>query len=106
MFESIAYAQNEAPAAGQPANPLMIMLPQLLIILAIFYFLMIRPQMKRQKELQKVVDNLKKGDRVMTAGGIIGTISSVQNDYVVLKTGDNENNKIEVLKSAISGLRP
>ena len=103
MFESLAYAQTQAPA-GQP-NPMMVMLPQLLLILVIFYFLMIRPQMKRQKELQKVVDHLKKGDRVVTSGGLIGTVSSVQADYVVLKTGDNESVKIEVLKSAVSGLR-
>jgi len=70
----------------------------------ILYFLMVRPQQKRQRELQKMITELKKGDCVVTAGGIIGTITSVQNDYVVLKVGDGDT-KMEVLKSAISGLR-
>lgn len=103
MFESMAYAA--APQAGaETANPLISFLP-LIFIFAIFYFLIIRPQQRRQQELQKVVENLKKGDRVVTAGGLIGTVTSIQNDYVVLKVGDNDQTKIEVLKSAITGVR-
>jgi preprotein translocase subunit YajC len=101
MFEKIAYA---APAAMNDANPLVSFFP-LIVIFVIFYFLLIRPQQKRQKDLQKTVDALKKGDKVVTAGGIIGTIASMQNDYVVLKVGDNDNTKMEVLKSAITGIR-
>ncbi len=102
MFEKIAYA---APAAaGAEANPVLSFLP-LILIFIIFYFFLIRPQQKRQKELQKVVTELKKGDRIVTAGGILGTITSIQNDYVVIKAGDSDTTKIEVLKSAISGLR-
>ena len=104
MLIPIAYAA--APVAQNTAtlNPLLSYLPFLLIFV-IFYFFMIRPQQTRQRELQKMIDNLKKGDRVVTIGGVIGTITSLQNDYVVLKVGDNENTKVEVLKSAISGLR-
>ncbi len=103
MFEKIAYAA--APAqAGSEANPILSFLP-LILIFGIFYFFLIRPQQKRQKELQKVVSELKKGDRVVTTGGILGTVTSLQNDYVVMKVGDNENTKIEILKSAIAGLR-
>ena len=104
MFESIAYAQTAAAGTQAEVNPLVNFLP-LILIFVIFYFFIIRPQQSRQKELQKTVDGLKKGDRVVTAGGIIGTVTSLQNDYVVLKVGDNENTKMEVLKSAISGLR-
>ena len=104
MFEKIAYAAPVGAAAGSDANPILSFLP-LILIFIIFYFFLIRPQQKRQKDLQKVVNELKKGDRVVTAGGIIGTVTSLQNDYVVLKVGDNENTKMEVLKSAISGLR-
>ncbi len=93
-----------ATAASPEANPLISFAP-LIFIFAIFYFLLIRPQQKRQQELQKVVDGIKKGDRVVTAGGIIGTVTSLQNDYVVIKVGDNDNTKMEVLKSAITGLR-
>lgn len=103
MFEKIAYAAP-APAAGAEANPILSFLP-LILIFIIFYFFLIRPQQKRQRELQKVVNELKKGDRVVTIGGIIGTVTSLQNDYVVIKIGDNENTKMEVLKSAVSGLR-
>ncbi len=104
MFEKLAYAQQTAAQGGAEANPIFSFLP-LILIFVIFYFLLIRPQQKRQRELQKMIGELKKGDRVVTAGGIIGTVTSLQNDYVVLKIGDNENTKIEVLKSAISGLR-
>lgn len=103
MFEKVAYA---APAAAEQAqvNPIMSFLP-LILIFAVFYFLLIRPQQKRQKELEKMVQNLKKGDRVVTAGGLIGTVSSLQNDYLVLKVGDSEGNKVEILKSSITGMR-
>ncbi len=102
MFEKVAYAADTQAAA--PMNPFMNFLPFVLVFF-IFYFLMIRPQQKRQQELQKMVQDLKKGDRIVTAGGIIGSVTSVQNDYVVIKVGDNENMKMEILKSAITGLR-
>ena len=103
MFEKIAYAQQ----AGQPAgdgNAMLLNFAPLILIFIIFYFLLIRPQQKKQRALQNMIGNLKKGDRVVTSGGIIGTIMSIQNDYLVLKVGDNENTKIEVLKNSISGL--
>lgn len=101
MFEPIILA---AAQTTSEVNPLVSFAP-LILVFIIFYFLLIRPQQKRQQELQKMVEGLKKGDKVVTAGGIIGVITSVQNDYVVIKVGDNENTKIEVLKSAISGTR-
>lgn len=103
MFEKIAYAADGVPAGGAQASPL----PQfflLILMFAIFYFLLIRPQQKKQKELQQVIANLKKGDRVITNGGIIGTISSIQEDYLVLNVGDSAT-KLEVLKSAVAGMR-
>lgn len=91
-----------AQAPAQP-NPVLSFLP-LILMFVIFYFLLIRPQQKRQKELQKMIQNLRKGDRVITTGGIIGEVTGIHNDYVVLKVG-NDGAKIEVLKSAITGLR-
>ncbi len=88
------------PEAG---NPIMAFAP-LVLMFAIFYFLLIRPQQKKQKELQVMVKNLKKGDRVVTAGGVIGTVQTLQDDYVVIKTGDLDT-KLEVLRSHISELR-
>ena len=57
----------------------------LVLIFAMFYFLMIRPQRKRQKEHQQMMEELKKGDRVITAGGIYGTVESVSEDNIVIK---------------------
>ena len=84
-------------------NPVMAFLP-IILMFAIFYFLLIRPQQKKQKELQAMVKNLKKGDRVVTSGGIVGTVHTLQDDYVVLKVGDGYT-KIEVLRSYISEMR-
>ena len=69
-------------------------------IIAIFYFLMIRPQNKKQKETQKMLAALKKGDRVVTIGGIHGIIQSVKEQSVIVKIDDNV--KVEFSRNAIS----
>ena len=102
MFESIAYAA-ETVQGPTPVNPLVQFMP-IILMFVIFYFLLIRPQQKKQKDLQTMITQLKKGDKVVTTGGILGTISSLQEDYAVLTVGDSDT-KIEVLKSAIAGLR-
>lgn len=66
-------------------NSTIYMIGFLVVIFALFYFVMIRPQRKRQKEQQTMVAGLQKGDRVITAGGIYGTIDSVREDSVVIK---------------------
>ena len=76
----------------------------ILVIVFVFYFLLIRPQMKQQKEHRKLIDNLKKGDKVITSGGVWGEIDSVEPQVVRLKI--NEKNKIMVTRSAISGFQP
>lgn len=91
----------QAPPAQ--ANPFVAFAP-LVLMFVVFYFLLLRPQQKRQKELNQMIQELKKGDRVTTSGGIIGTVAGIQNDYVILKVGDGET-KIEILKSAITGKR-
>jgi len=90
------------PQASQ-ANPILSFLP-LILMFVIFYFLLIRPQQKRQREHAEMVKNLKKGDRVITSGGIIGTVHTLQDDYLVLKVGDQDT-KLEVLRSAVQELR-
>ncbi len=92
-----------AQAASGQANPVLAFLP-LVLMFVVFYFLLILPQQKRQKKLNQMIQELKKGDRVVTTGGVIGTIAGIQDDYVVLKVGDTET-KIEVLKNAITGTR-
>jgi preprotein translocase subunit YajC len=102
MFESIAYAA-EAVGGTPQVNPLVQFMP-IILMFVIFYFLLIRPQQKKQKETQAMIANLKKGDKVVTTGGMLGTISSIQDDYAVLTVGGSDT-KIEILKSAIAGLR-
>ena len=102
MFESIAYAAEVVEGAPK-VNPLVQFMP-IILMFVIFYFLLIRPQQKKTKELQTMIAGIKKGDKVVTTGGILGTVSSLQDDYVVITTGDSDT-KMEILKSAIAGLR-
>ncbi len=78
MFISSAFAQTAGAAAPQP--DLIGMLMPIALIFLVFYFLLIRPQQKRLKEHQDMVGNLRRGDKVVTAGGIIGTVSRLQGD--------------------------
>ena len=91
------------PSAQAQTNPILTFLP-LIIMFVVFYFLLIRPQQKKQREHQELVKNLKKGDRIVTSGGIIGTVHTLQDDYLVLRVGDQDT-KIEVLRSAIQEVR-
>jgi preprotein translocase subunit YajC len=88
-----------APAAGP--NPITSFIP-LILIFVIMYFLLFRPQMRRQKEQQKLVSALKTGDRVVTSSGIHGLISNVKETTVILKVADNV--KIEMEKSAVTNV--
>ncbi len=88
-------------ASGSPAS----MTPTLVtfgLVFLIFYFLIIRPQNKRQKESKQMLESLKKGDRVVTIGGIRGSITSLKDDVVVLKVDDTT--KIQFSRSAISSV--
>lgn len=91
----IAFAEGSAP------SPLIQFLP-FVFVFAIFYFLLIAPMRKRQKALQALIAALKKGDKVVTNGGLYGEVAAVQDDVVILKLADNV--KVRVAKSAISGL--
>lgn len=71
-------------------------------IIAIFYFFIIRPQNKKQKETQKMIDALKKGDKIVTIGGIHGTVSQTKEKTVIVKV--DEGVKIEFNRSAIAGV--
>jgi len=92
-------AQQGAEGAAQ--NPLQMLVPIVLVIL-IFYFLIIRPQNKKQKETQKMLANLKKGDKIVTIGGIHGTIQNVKEQAQTVIVKVDENAKLEFSRSAIS----
>ncbi|MGA1875319.1 MAG: preprotein translocase subunit YajC [bacterium] len=98
-------AMAKSPAAGQPQGgggigPSLFVLA---IIFFIFYFLLFRPQQKQQKKLQEMRAGLKKGDKVVTSGGIHGTVLSVTDDLVSLQIADKV--KIDLAKSSIAGKR-
>ncbi len=86
------------PQAAEGGNPLMSFAPFVLIII-VFYFFMIRPQMKRQKELRKYREALKKGDKVITTGGIYGKVAEVKDQFVTVEIADGV--KVKMDKSAI-----
>lgn len=89
-------------ATGGASGPSFGFLIPILGIFVIFYFLLLRPQQKKQKELQKMIEALKKGDRVMTTGGIFGTVVGLKENILVLKI--DENTKIELVKSAVASV--
>ena len=86
MFISSAYAQT-ASAAGGTQGTLMSMLP-LVLMFVVLYFVMIRPQMKRQKELKAMLDALAKGDEVVTTGGLLGKIAQLGDNQIGLEVGN------------------
>jgi preprotein translocase subunit YajC len=101
MFET-AYAMGPSTGGSQGGSPLTLLLPFVLIFV-VFYFLMVRPQQKKQKQHREMISNLRKGDRVVTTGGMFGTIVGIneKDNVVVLKVG--EETKLEFLRSAIAG---
>ncbi len=100
MFISNAYAQT--PAAGAEAG-FMSFLP-IILMFVVLYFLMIRPQMKRQKEQKAMLEAISKGDEVITAGGILGKVTKVTDAYVTVEIA--EATEIVVQKAAVATLLP
>ncbi len=96
-----AYAQGAAGAA--PGNPFISFLP-LIVLFGIFYFLMIRPQMKRQKELRKMIADLAKGDEVVTNGGLAGRVDDIGDGFLTLEIASGV--KVKVQRQAISAVLP
>jgi preprotein translocase subunit YajC len=96
-----AYAQG-APAAGGGGAFLTSFAPFLLIF-ALFYFLLIRPQQKRQKAHRQMLEALKKGDKVVTNGGLMGQVAAVAKDVVTLQVADNV--RVRVLRTEIMSLQ-
>jgi len=92
-----------ATGEGGATSGIITFLPFILII-AIFYFLIIRPQNKKQKEEQKMRESVRKGDKIVTIGGIHGTVSNVRESTIIVKVDDNT--KIELSKTAIGSVVP
>lgn len=99
---AMAPAQQGAGQAGGLQAMIMNLAP-LVLIFVIFYFLLIRPQQKKAKEIKKMLDELKKGDKVVTAGGIYGVIESVETGTVTVKIA--ENVRVKVSRNSIATIR-
>ena len=102
MLISTAYAQTAAAAAG-PMDSVMQFLP-IILMFAVLYFLMVRPQMKKAKEHKALLEALSKGDEVVTQGGLTGRITKVGDDFVAIAIADNV--EIQMQKGAISLVLP
>ena len=95
-------AQAAAPTTGttgQPSQPAWLGFAPMILLVVVFYFILIRPQQKRAKELAKLVSSIKAGDKVVTASGIVGTVTSVKDRTVALRSGDA---KMEVTKASVT----
>jgi preprotein translocase subunit YajC len=98
---NLAFAQTQgAPPPGGGIFGTINMLVPFIAMFVIFYFLLIRPQQKKQREHRQMLQNLKRGDRVITSGGIYGTIAKIRNDVVHLEIADQV--RIRINKGSIS----
>lgn len=100
FLQAAGSGTSAGAAAGAVAGGGMITLVPMIAIILIMYFLMIRPQSKKQKETQKMLDALKKGDKVITIGGIHGTVTAVKENVVTVKVDDST--KIQFNRTAIA----
>ncbi len=100
MLVSVAHAMGNTGATGTPANTLMQFVPMLLI-LVIFYFLLIRPQQNRAKQHNAMLEGLKTGDQVVTAGGLIGRITAIEGDVLTIDLGKTE---VNIGRAFVTGL--
>ena len=102
FFIASAHAQAAGGAAAAP-NPIMSFLP-LVILFGVFYFMLIRPQMKRAKEQRSMISALAKGDEVLTNGGLLGRIEDIADQFVTLEIASGVTVKLQ--KQAISAVLP
>jgi preprotein translocase subunit YajC len=101
VFISPAYAQ--AAAGGDTSSTLMSLLP-LVLMFVVLYFVMIRPQMKRQKEHKSMIEALAKGDEVITAGGLLGKVSKIGETYIGVELADGVD--VQMQRSAVVQVLP
>lgn len=103
MLISNAYAQATTAASTGPFGDITSFVP-MIVIFVLFYFMLIRPQQKKAKELKAMLDAIQKGDEAVTAGGVVGKVSKVSDAYVTLEIAPNT--EIVVQKSAVQLLLP
>jgi len=97
----LAYAMGPIPQSGSGPGAIAVQLVPMVLIFAIFFFLLIRPQQQERKRREEMLKSLKKGDRVVTSGGLIGTIVGINEQTVTLRVADTV--RVECLRSAVTG---
>lgn len=95
--------QNAYAQGTTQGDPFSFLLP-MVVIFAAFYFLLIRPQQKKQKAHTQLISNLKAGDEILTAGGILGVITGISEHYAIVRISDNTEIKIQ--KSSVAQVVP
>jgi len=100
MFADVAYALGPIPGGGAPGGSFSVFVP-LILMFAVFYFLLIRPQQKKQRSQQDMLKSLKVGDRVVTTGGLYGTIVAGGDHIVKLEIADKV--RVDISRSSIAG---
>jgi preprotein translocase subunit YajC len=98
----LAYAMGPPPTSGGGAASILIQLVPIALVLVIFFFLVIRPQQRERRRREEMLAAIKKGDRVVTSGGLIGTVVGISDRKLTLKLGDSV--RVECLRSAVTGL--
>ena len=104
MFSSPAFAQTAAATSTGGTSAFLIQMAPLLFLFVIFWFLIIRPQMRQQKEHRAKIAAMKKGDMVVTAGGLVGKIIKVDDHYAELELGQGV--RVKAVKSTIGDIIP
>jgi preprotein translocase subunit YajC len=103
VFISSAFAQTAPAAGGDMQSSLMSMLP-LVLMFVVLYFVMIRPQMKKQKEHRTMVEALAKGDEVVTAGGLLGKVSKLGDNFISVEIANGV--EVQLQRSAVAQVLP
>jgi preprotein translocase subunit YajC len=103
VFISQAFAQSAPAASGDTQSGLLSLLP-LVLMFVVLYFIMIRPQMKRQKEHKAMVEALAKGDEIVTAGGVLGRVSKLGDTYLSIEVASGV--ELQVQRSAVVQVLP
>ena len=98
---SIAYAMGQGGGAAGQGSPGGLFIPMILMFV-IFYFLLIRPQQKQKKQHQEMINNLKKGDRIITSGGLHGRVTSLDDATITMEIADKV--RVKVLRGNVSAL--
>ena len=89
---------------AKAGNPMMQFLPLMIIMFAVMYFLIIRPQKQKEKKRQEMISNVRKQDKIVTAGGVHGVVVSVKENEVIVRVDDTKDVKIKVDKSALTSV--